>query len=527
MASTRKSLTALFFLISATPACSDDAESTGIAEGGGTNTEVNPNEGVAGSGNNGSSGAGTNGSGQGTSTGAGAGSAGSGAGSSVSTGSGAGGGGAVAPDVDDDGDGFTESDGDTDDTDPGVNPGAYDPINTDPDGNALPDDQQVDEDGDGQATLPSDNIACDQAFAVNDNDAIHAANAIGICKVASGKSWGILSAQYTTIDGSPLPDALGHGLVSQFGPNVSPLEGSRILALSSGTARQPTDPGYQDVSGYDKNYADSHPAGFPVESPSCPGVTTGAAHDSAALEVKLRVPTNASSFSFKLKFHTYEFPEFICSEFNDIYLTLMTPPPVDVDPLRKNISFDALGNLISVNSALLDVCEAQSAGGKFFTCGGNTNELIGTGFEASAATSWLQTSAPVVPGSEITLRFSTYDSGDGILDSTTLIDNFTWSLLPSDTQTTNACDGGGTTTCDLCVTQEIGAHGCCGSLWSQCTSDAECAGLAGCLSLCTTPLCETGCTNAHPAGIPKFEATRACLYGASAAEVGACGLVCK
>lgn len=43
-----------------------------------------------------------------------------------------------------------------------------------------------------------------------------------------------------------------------------------------------------------------------------------------------------------------------------------------------------------------------------------------------AATGWLRTKSPVVGGETITLRFTIYDSGDGLLDSSALIDNFRW-----------------------------------------------------------------------------------------------------
>jgi hypothetical protein len=62
-------------------------------------------------------------------------------------------------------------------------------------------------------------------------------------------------------------------------------------------------------------------------------------------------------------------------------------------------------------------------------------ELAGTGFESNAATSWLTTKAPVPPGSIIKLRFGAYDSGDGIFDSTVLIDNFRWLATPPDVET--------------------------------------------------------------------------------------------
>ena len=57
---------------------------------------------------------------------------------------------------------------------------------------------------------------------------------------------------------------------------------------------------------------------------------------------------------------------------------------------------------------------------------------MGTGFwdekkpRENGATSWLQTRAPVVPGEVITLQFMIWDTGDHILDSSVLLDNFTW-----------------------------------------------------------------------------------------------------
>ena len=38
--------------------------------------------------------------------------------------------------------------------------------------------------------------------------------------------------------------------------------------------------------------------------------------------------------------------------------------------------------------------------------------------------------APIEPNSEISVRFATYDSGDAVLDSLTLVDNFQWIAEP-------------------------------------------------------------------------------------------------
>ena len=403
--------------------------------------------GVAGKGGN----AGVSGSsGQAGSTAGGAGQAGAGgssagsAGTSSSAGTGGSGPPACQPsgsasDPDQDKDGFTVAMGDCNDCDATVNPGAVDVVKLDAMGNPLPASMQVDNDCDGKVANPAD-FLCDDAFAVDDADPFHGANAIEICQKATGAKWGVVKVEYTQIDGQPLGSGdpqLGHGLLSAFGPNVSPRAGKRMLGLSSGTARQPSDPGYQDVGGFDKGYTSASPQGFPIESPACPGTTTGAPHDSVALRMDLKVPTNAKSFSFQFKFYTYEFPDFICSQYNDFFTVIMTPPPSDVNPMNKNITFDSMKNPISVNNAFVDVCMAQTAGGKMFSCTAGTSQLAGTGFDAAsdpfgfgqdhAATSWLKTTANVTPGSTINLVFGAFDSGDGVLDSTGIVDAFQWS----------------------------------------------------------------------------------------------------
>jgi hypothetical protein len=123
----------------------------------------------------------------------------------------------------------------------------------------------------------------------------------------------------------------------------------------------------------------------------------------------------------------------------------MSPPPAD--SLDGNISFDADGNLVSVNNSLLGVCNPSNAGGLNFTCPQGYGGIVGTGFDSnqslefgiqgSGATGWLETSAPITaPGSEITLHFAVWDSGDGVLDSTTLLDNFKFEADETSTGTT-------------------------------------------------------------------------------------------
>ncbi|HSN99268.1 MAG TPA: hypothetical protein VLS89_13325, partial [Candidatus Nanopelagicales bacterium] len=238
----------------------------------------------------------------------------------------------VDPNIDNDGDGWTGAAGDCNDCTPLMNPGAMDYP-----GNAIDEDcNGVDDDNPG---------ACDGNLPLG-GDARSGAQAIGLCKDAVGESWGLVSAEWVTADGQPLANfdasGTGAGILAGFGPTVQPQEGAKLLALSSGAARQPSDPGYQSPEGYDKFYTTGAPPGYPKESPACPNVTTGEPHDSAGLRVRIKTPTNAKSLRFDLNFYTYEFPNYICSTFNDFFVAMLTPQLANMPD--GNISFDSQGN---------------------------------------------------------------------------------------------------------------------------------------------------------------------------------------
>jgi hypothetical protein len=412
------------------------------------------------SGNPGGSGFGSSGSSGGSSGGSGSS---SGSLSSSSSGGGSGGGGTVgsfgdasAPppspgsckyqdSTDHDGDGFAFTDGDCNDCDPNSNPGAFD----------VPKDG-IDEDCDG--VVDDEPTGCDVNAVLASTDPFNAALAIDLCRktteTATGKArmWGVVDATFIAPDGSDdcadqdtgtvgscaanANFQLGHGNLTAFGVN-KPQQGTHMLAISSGTGRAPTDSGYQDVSGFDKNFTVGAAAGFPVAAPACPGVITGQPHDGAALRLVIRVPTNAQSFSFNENFFSYEFPDYICSTYNDTFVVEMAPKVASLP--NGNVAFDQSGNPISVNNSLLQVCDPQKAGGKTFACPLGAGGLVGTGFGKDtagsdhAATGWLTTTVNVDPslkGKDITLVFAIWDSGDGILDSTAIIDNLTWSTQP-------------------------------------------------------------------------------------------------
>jgi hypothetical protein len=303
---------------------------------------------------------------------------------------------------------------------------------------------------------------CDGALQIASSDAIDGARAMGLCQVSDGTTWGIVNAAWVRADGQPLTGGdqgplgsgttldIGKGILNRFGNSIMPREGTQMLAISSGSARNPGEPSYQQPgdppASFDPftsgNWKDSAthgaPAGYPRDSPSCPGVTSGDPYDSAGLRVTIKTPRDARSFKFEFNFYTYEYPDYTCSTFNDFFVAMMTPQPPGL--MDGNISFDEQGNNISVNAGFLQVCNPCVAGGKTFDCPLGYGEMAGTGFETntntdtcgisgSAATSWLATTAPIEsPGQEITLHFAVWDSGDGVLDSTVLIDTFTFEI---------------------------------------------------------------------------------------------------
>lgn len=203
---------------------------------------------------------------------------------------------------------------------------------------------------------------------------------------------------------------------------------------------------------------------FP-NAPGCPEPNGGTvAHDPVMLKIRVRTPSNASSFSVSTFFYSAEFPEWVCSPYNDFFLTLLDstflpgagqvanpkdknlafsdPPPAGgaVYPVGVNLAFGNTG-LFSQCVNGPTGCAGGSVSGTISTCAGSA-QLTGTGFDLSAAgcgssnrvgggTGWLTTDGNVKPGETIELRFVTWDTGDGVYDSVVLLDNFTWSVSAS------------------------------------------------------------------------------------------------
>lgn len=377
--------------------------------------------------------------------------------------------GQVDEEEDADGDGYGRCDGDCCDSieercaeEPAlVNPGAYDFP-----GNELDDDC----DGLVDNPLPTD---CSPATMVSGITGQHLVEAMDLCQVATDDDsrWGVLSSQLLRANGVGTPGPLQVGVLETMGSIIPSVQNETMAVLSSGEARGVNDPGYTGNRSASSNsgmanvpqvYLNAH-NGQLASNPLC---ESGSAqvYDSVLLRLRVRVPTNAMGFQFQFRFFSHEYPVYLCTQFNDFFLVLLSSQHPDI-PDDYNISFDAAGNPVSINNAFFTSCQAIACNDSSLFLSGpdvnpadgcvdsltcnNTTNLCETSLGAcpdgpgdvlaydtnqatSGATAWLTTSAPVVPGEIIWLDFYIWDTGDMSLDSLVLLDNFEWLVEPTE-----------------------------------------------------------------------------------------------
>jgi hypothetical protein len=392
-----------------------------------------------------------------------------GSGGAPGVGGAGGAGGSVVVDVDADGDGWTPAQGDCCDTEVDcgqpelVNPGAFEYL-----GNGV--------DDDCDASSPDDVAPADCSVPPASPDSVTSSTALikalDLCQFTlenlplAQKKWGVISSSLVMADQSvnPTPNKQQVGVLVDYGQYVDPVKGPTMAALSTGTARDEGDAGHVypqngiqgQVGNFNAGTQSSVPAGYlvanggsvpsPEACPACNGPACTTAFDPVNLKARIRVPTNALSFTYSFKFYSAEFPEFVCQSYNDFFITLLTTgwqpgPNDDPLPLDKNIALDAQGNAVSVNNAFFEVC-FPPPGAAPGTCPAGTLELIGTGMggwpvngvssvKDGGGTVWLKNDAPVVPGETIEIEWIIWDAGDHNVDSLVLLDKFRWNITPS------------------------------------------------------------------------------------------------
>lgn len=347
-------------------------------------------------------------------------------------------------DQDADGDGVTPNGGDCDDCEELVNPRAIEiPKN------------EIDEDcvgGDAKQAEP----ACDDEIDDESLDPEDAARVLGQCRFVTPRSrnFGVIDARFSGMsEDSELEHPLQVWLTESFG-DLAPREGGRFVVLSTGVARDVSARDYTescDLFGSQPDGAggfsggEMPPSGYPKDSSLCedsPASANAPAYNTVSFSITLRAPSNARSLSFDSMFFTYEYPDFVCSRYNDFFVVFADPAPRELDD--ANVLFDEHGDPIGVNTGLLRACRQSSRSSRRIACDLGAELLRGTGFgegestclsEVSdetdiggASTGWLETTVPVEPGELFTLRFLLWDSGDPLVDSTVVLDAIRWSL---------------------------------------------------------------------------------------------------
>lgn len=302
-------------------------------------------------------------------------------------------------------------------------------------------DNECDDDGDGVVDNPP---SCDGGLGET-GSAEELVRALGLCALAADHGHGLVSASFTSGVGiHDDPNPRQHGVLPGFGDVVRPREGKRLGVLSTGYAQEYDGaPGRPFARGQDwQDTRGRLPPGFPAAARGCEPLGTEV-HDAIGLRIEAKVPRNASGLRFDFDFYTAEWPRFVCSQFNDGFIAYLQAPSFQ-GGVPGNVSFDAQLNPISVNNAFFDRCTSQVMTGcegqrpARARCDGGTAELGGTGFgilgpgcdtghvTKGGATGWLTSRVPLAAGDTMTLDFVLWDTGDGILDSTVLLDNFGW-----------------------------------------------------------------------------------------------------
>jgi hypothetical protein len=372
--------------------------------------------------------------------------------------------GVVDEDLDEDKDGYTVCKGDCcDSVGPNclnpelVNAGAFEVM-----GN------MVDDDCDGVKDNPV--AACDAGLPSNSSDPIQYAKAIDLCQTttenASGamKKWGVISGTLTMASGAGAMDSQARSIRPGFGTNVKPQQNASLAILSTGNAADSNDvnPPYADFQIGKDNLADSAaPADwlaangnqFP-NAPGCPAAAGNSANNSAMLKLRVRVPTNAKSFNVQMYFYSAEWPEWTCTAYNDLFVTLVNSTAAG-NPADKNIAIYTTAqnqkypvgvNIAKAAPGLFTQCKngAAACQGVQFNYNGCTSQagLAGTGFDIAeggcgtnnttgGGTGWLKMSGNVKGGEVMEIRFAIWDTSDGVYDSLVLLDDWVWSVQAS------------------------------------------------------------------------------------------------
>ncbi len=142
--------------------------------------------------------------------------------------------------------------------------------------------------------------------------------------------------------------------------------------------------------------------GIMVDADISNAVNTDDISDIATLTIQFTSDNTIPGFSFIFCYGTDEFPEYVGSEFNDVFICIFD---------GQNVCFDSQGSLICVNNTFFNV----------------DNNIQGPdaplNLEYDGFTCVLQTSKVISPGSH-SIKFAIADVGDNLLDAGVFLNSF-------------------------------------------------------------------------------------------------------
>ncbi|MBA3544900.1 MAG: choice-of-anchor L domain-containing protein [Nannocystis sp.] len=266
--------------------------------------------------------------------------------------------------------------------------------------------------------------------------------AVGV--IAGKRPWQVARAYGSFID----PDTQQ--------PLWSPREGEKLLMMSSGLLPAPDGAGavviagdavYNDVGGapwdddvmpplMSQKPGSPEPMGFK----NCDGLGDcsntlqaqwalgdGDPNDRMWFNFQVTAPAladgavaDANGYSFDFAFFSAEFPEWVDTPYNDIFVVWQT-------------SIEYTGNITFIKGQPLTVTalwpiDYQGECALFDAkCVGKDPRLEGTGYRnGGGATSWYTASGGVTPGETFRLAFAIFDMGDSTYDTTAILDDWRW-----------------------------------------------------------------------------------------------------
>lgn len=266
--------------------------------------------------------------------------------------------------------------------------------------------------------------------------------AIGLdCPGDANEAIPLLAGQFLSTD----PDAWR--LATQYGtyidgrsglPLWGPTEGDQLLMISTGWIGQPDAMGRVTMDGLDLD-ANDNPDDKPLPAPmdptpgsggipfmDCDGVGDcsdslgaqwngggGVAQDLLWFQFRTEVPGGTHGFSLDFAFFSEEFPEYVDTTFNDMFVVWSS-------------SETYVGNLCFVNEEPCTVTALWPVDYPEFA-----PELDGTGFsldgfDDGGGTGWFQIKGSAQPHEELELTMALFDMGDDVLDTLVLLDGFAW-----------------------------------------------------------------------------------------------------